>query len=384
MELHGKYKFFAAGLLLWLAACSMAGETAEAQAPMLFAEVNELSGDVALRHSSADDFFEAALGTILQKNGEMKTGESGRARLDLTDGTVIRVGPSSMLILAELKGEPENMSTQITMGFGQLWAVLRGESLEIITSRGLATVRGSYLGVYSKEGSDVIMVNCFEGDCSVRNNAGSIEIVAGQSATLGEEDVLPEQGVISETDMNEWIALNPEAGAVLPTIIQTVAAWQTLTPPPPTSEPGDGGDTGNTGEDMVTGEIVIRMFEAETVTITSGISITLTMGWGGDTVGHVQAFYDLAPYTAYLDGEALPESGASYSEITGGYDLDEDGDEDYGGYFEYDLGTLSPGTYVVTVSAPAHSLLLDGLTPDGCGEGCTGPHSFSVTVVVTE
>src|SRR6185436_1493156 len=84
----------------------------EAASP-LSAKLSELTGDVEARQTDNDTFLPASLETILQTHGQVQTADDGRVRLDLSTGTIIRVGPSSIFTLIANDQVEGSLATKI-------------------------------------------------------------------------------------------------------------------------------------------------------------------------------------------------------------------------------------------------------------------------------
>ncbi len=155
-------------------------------------------------------------GDRLPLQGVVETGPDSRARLDiLPEGTIIRVGAETRLQLTALA--PQEPASRFALWFGRMWVILNGGQLEVETGSGLASVRGSMLGLRFNPESGELRVTCLEGHCALGNEQGQVELVAGQAATIpaaGEppsppEDILPEE-------QQEWLEQAPEAAPLLP------------------------------------------------------------------------------------------------------------------------------------------------------------------------
>lgn len=212
-------------VLLLFTACTRPNQS-DNPALDLFAELIERDGEVEYRESEEDKFLEASVGILVEENGQIQTGLDGRARLDLSDQSIIRIGPSSFFTFISLEGEPDETVSRMQLLLGKMWAVLRGDSLTIDTPSGVATIRGSYIGIIIEENTLMVTVNCFEGDCSVRNNAGEVNLVAGQAADLLNIDTPPIIRSIAGDDEEEFLYEIPESEEVIPAMTQTVEAWQ--------------------------------------------------------------------------------------------------------------------------------------------------------------
>jgi hypothetical protein len=221
-------------LSLVLSACSLSGNSSApvtgSNAQSLTATLNEISGSVEVKQTSESAFASAADGLVLQTGGELRTGDDGRARLDLSDGTLLRVGPSSAFALQALDSDADGTKTSLRLDQGQIWIILNSGALQVETSSGVASVRGSYLSVL-KQPDGAVKITCLEGDCGLENGAGDVNLVAGQSAFVSDADTPPEKDVMTEAEFNEWLRVNPEASIIIPAVTATQGALQPAATP---------------------------------------------------------------------------------------------------------------------------------------------------------
>lgn len=153
--------------------------------PSRRAEISQVEPLALARASAAVEFSVAAPGITLPVGGEAQTGEKGRARLDLApDGTIIRLAPNTHFALSKLDEEAGNPFTDLELFFGQLYIILSGGELQVQTPGGVASVRGSMMSVSYDPHAETMTVTCLEGHCSLRNEGGRIELVAGQAADI--------------------------------------------------------------------------------------------------------------------------------------------------------------------------------------------------------
>ena len=127
-------------LVIALSGC----QTKEASSP-LSASLSELTGLVEMKQAGQDDFAPAAADTVLEVNGQIKTGDNGRVRLDLSSGTIIRVSPSSSFTLTSNDEVEGGLLTKIKLEAGKIFVILNGGQTDVETPSGVASVRGSYL-----------------------------------------------------------------------------------------------------------------------------------------------------------------------------------------------------------------------------------------------
>ena len=226
-------------LALFTVVCASGGGDESAADPIT-AKITELSGKVQLQKASVGEFKPAVKDTLLVANDQVLTGEDGRARIDLENGTIIRLSPLSNFVLKQIGTSDQNALTRLQLNIGRLWIILNGGELEVDTPSGMASVRGSYLHVWVDPLTEFTNITCLEGECALEN-AGSLKnLVAGQTASIKGYSSTPAPGWMSHTDVAEWLGANPEATKVVVPLTQTVAAGKdtplpeaiTLTPTP--------------------------------------------------------------------------------------------------------------------------------------------------------
>ena len=187
----------------------------------LNAELQELEGSVEAKTDSNVEFSIAQNGTLLSELGEVRTLEDGYARVNLSSGSLVRMAPLSHFTLVSNEPKDESLLTQLKLEAGQLWVVLNGGSVEIETPSGVAAVRGSYMMVEVDPETREAFISCLEGQCSLENAAGIIQLVNGQRARLklpeaGVDFELPEIEKMDERDFAKWLSLVPEAQEIFP------------------------------------------------------------------------------------------------------------------------------------------------------------------------
>src|SRR5688572_6387283 len=96
-------------LLFLLSACGSKNAQASPQSAVL----SESSGDVSVKPKDDKDFTSAMDGYVLDEGGQVQTGEDGRVRLDLSTGTILRIGPSSFFELTSNTPSDNDLVTKI-------------------------------------------------------------------------------------------------------------------------------------------------------------------------------------------------------------------------------------------------------------------------------
>lgn len=199
------------------------------------ATFSEIQGQVQSRPDVDAAFSPVTDGATLAPGGQAQTGEDGRARLTLPDGSIVRMAENTEFQLNESESGLNGLLHRLRLEFGQLWIILSGQALEVDTPSGVASVRGSYMSVFYDPATGLLYITCLEGECSLTNAGETVILTAGQSATIGGLDEAPVAGVMTAEDFDAWLEYNPEAGIIMLQL--------TPTPPAPFS-PGQGAGGG--------------------------------------------------------------------------------------------------------------------------------------------
>jgi len=180
------------------------------------ATLSELVKVVMARASAAGEIGPASEGQVIGQGGLTRTGADSKVRLDLTEGTIVRLAPQSEFTLTELNNNPAQPLTRLSLAAGQLWVSLSSGELEVETPVGTATVRGSYLGVNYHPGQNALRVTCLEGHCNLSNNAGATPLTDGQAAEVTGGNAPPSAArPMTAVEIQEWQQEIPEAQAVI-------------------------------------------------------------------------------------------------------------------------------------------------------------------------
>ncbi|MEZ0396726.1 MAG: FecR domain-containing protein [Anaerolineales bacterium] len=227
-------------LVLWawlLSGCQT--DTPPVPAESQSARLSELAGRVEIRNPGQADYRPAEEGALLEEGGEVRTGPDGRARLDLSSGTLVRLAPNTSFVLTANHPQEGSLFTRLRLLAGQIWVALTGGSLEVETPGGTAAVRGSHLMVWIDPATGQVWVSCFEGECAAFNAGGSLDLSTGEGAILylvgeGETPPPPQARLLTWDEFQAWANSVPEASALLPDILATLTAYPTPTAATPT------------------------------------------------------------------------------------------------------------------------------------------------------
>ena len=230
-------KFFYLTLILLLSACTPSPPPPIEEIPVSReATFGEVENIVEVRPKTNDDPEPAKFGQTLFIGGSAQSGEDGRARLDLTpEGTTIRLAPNSHFTLEELTDDLENPSTQLELLSGQIWIILSGGELDVETSYGTASVRGSMMSV-SFDSITGMLLSCFEGHCTLENDAGRVELDEGLASAISAMGEAPSSPYpICPDEIKKWKEADPEVESWL----QGTPIAPPMPPPPPNDEGGN-------------------------------------------------------------------------------------------------------------------------------------------------
>jgi hypothetical protein len=202
-----------------------------------------LQGGVEAKQPADAGFLKAAVGMFLPDLSQVRTAQDGRARLDLSTGSIVRVTPNSLFTLAVKDPTPQNLWVRFKLAAGQLYIILRGGSVEVETPSGVATVRGSFMSVLIDQKTGDALIQCLEGTCQLVTRAGAFSLSTGRTARMrfsasGAAPLPPLFDVLTENDLQLWLKINPEASEVrdkVRRILQTLRPGGQL---PATSAPG--------------------------------------------------------------------------------------------------------------------------------------------------
>lgn len=186
-----------------LAAHGFASAAAQPAEEPLTAKLGEVWGSVLVRANDNAAFQQAEQGQVLQVGAQIQTESNGKARLDFSTGTVVRVGPGTLFTLQPTEEDSQGTIIPLQLEAGKLWVILRGGSLEVETETGVASVSGSLMTVVYNSASGQVRIVCVEGHCNLTNPSGNVDIATGQTAQAfsGES---PQPGYMTNKDCEDW------------------------------------------------------------------------------------------------------------------------------------------------------------------------------------
>jgi LysM repeat protein len=234
MTYHNHYLFVVVTpLVLFLDACSQptpavtpTANSSEANGAAS-ATVGDLVGQVQGKRVAIEALAPITLGFLLERSGEVQTGDASKARLDFDDGSIVRVAPNSTFVFqdAQLQGDGTVLA-HLQLTFGKLWVSLTGGEVQVETPVGVATVRGSFALFQYDPNTRLLRVDCLEGTCTARNQIVNAQLGNLERIVLGEQNSLRQP--LTEADVQSFLQENPESGRLVATL--TAAPPATATP----------------------------------------------------------------------------------------------------------------------------------------------------------
>lgn len=232
-------------LTMMMGACKGGTETAAPAARSAILTLVE--NDVQSRASAEAAFEPAVTGQEIAVGGQVQSGDESRARLELQpEETLVYLGPNTLFTLTALEQQAGDPFARLWLEIGQVWIVLRGGSLEVETPSGVASVRGSYMGVGYGPGG--LSMTCLEGNCSLNYDGQSWDMTGGQACDVGPDGSLNQRGMTPE-EYQAWNENVPESNDLPPTEEPTA----TPTPTPtvtPSPEPQQNQGPASYGPDL--------------------------------------------------------------------------------------------------------------------------------------
>lgn len=169
------------------------------------AVLQDIVGQVETRSSSAATWRTSTLQQALIQGAELRSGTGSSAMLQLTEGSKIRVGAETTLVLSLFNPYLDSQLTSLTLETGQVWALLNGGALDVETPLGTATARGAYLHTSYNARTRVLNVMCLQGLCGF----GTVLIPPGYKLVDAARNTSPEPMGIA--DYGDWGLNVPEA-----------------------------------------------------------------------------------------------------------------------------------------------------------------------------
>ena len=181
---------------------------AAAPAPATTAKVSLLEGSAT--RTAGGKAEPLAQGAEVHAGDELATSDGSRLELVLEDGSVIRVGPKSQLVVQELRYDGEStLNARLKLLLGAVWAHVEHLSpsgtFEVQTERAVAGVRGTEFRVDSDAAAGAVEV--YQGKVAVKSEA----LAMAESPAVHEALVEPGHRLELAAAMRMMQAREPDA-----------------------------------------------------------------------------------------------------------------------------------------------------------------------------
>ena len=218
-----------------------------------YASLNDLVGTVEMR-KSISGFGAAGDGQDLGVGSQVRTGPDSRARVQLTEGTIISMDENTTLTLAALGQDLAAPFTRLQLTGGRIWVMHPAGTVDIETKSGNASVQGGMLSISHVAFPRFVTTStCLDGYCALESAGVKAQIPPGATGTVKKNPYLrllsnPVPQISASIDTAEyaqWVANNPEAMDALAALVpdatleipvrratNTATTTQTTTPSP--------------------------------------------------------------------------------------------------------------------------------------------------------
>jgi len=204
------------------------------------AQISEIKSDVTKRETETVDWQSAADGDAVNAGGGVRTGEESRVRIDISDGTIVRIAPNTEFTLLELSPAETDPITRLQMETGKVFVwvtkALGLGTFEIETPSGVATVRGSLMSAEYDDATGRFLITCLEGECRLAVGEVFTDLTEGQQteiASAGERPVAAR--LMDEAQLDDWAENFPGLERIIERIREKVkreaVSEATATPP---------------------------------------------------------------------------------------------------------------------------------------------------------
>jgi hypothetical protein len=108
-------------LLVMSMFAGLAGAATKSASDSALAHLKVTAANVQVKAKGKTTFVDAKDGTALKQGDAIKTDTSGRAEIEYTDGSLTRLGASTVYTLSKLTNERGGRQTQGTLSVGETW-----------------------------------------------------------------------------------------------------------------------------------------------------------------------------------------------------------------------------------------------------------------------
>jgi hypothetical protein len=166
-------------LVIVLAGCAKTGAVAARTVT-----IAGIGSSALVRPTEEAQFAIAREGQELKPSAEIITSDPLGVTLSLSDGSQVRIGPATDLVLLEADPNVGAGVTRLSLVSGEVLVILKGSSpIQVETPAGSAAVEGSYLSVTYDSVMQRVEAACLEGTCLFTSPVETSALTTGQSLT---------------------------------------------------------------------------------------------------------------------------------------------------------------------------------------------------------
>ncbi len=192
------------------------GNSAATIAPRT-AQISEIVNLVETRNSAEQAFGRAVDYQILTVGNQVKTGLQSQARLDFSEGSVVRLGQNTLLTVNAIATR-ENPIERLYLQAGKLWISLTGGAIDVETPIGIATVRGSFALLEYDQQAEALTFDCIEGSCKVQNDAVQEQMGNLERVALTNQGKVATRELLTGDAVQEFVRASPNSQHVVATL----------------------------------------------------------------------------------------------------------------------------------------------------------------------
>ena len=229
------------------------------------ATVSEIINTVEAKPFPEAPFEPVVDGALVSGGGQVRTGADSHARIDLSEGVIIRLGADTIFTIQAFAGESPGEAELVGLDFGKIWVSLFGGAVQVQTPVGAASVRGSFAifeyrpGLPGDPTDDILIVDCIEGLCTAPTAAGDEQLGTLERITVTNAGTQVTRTLLTDADVQNFIIANPDVGEALRATLTAVAVpiQPDSATPTDTSAPPTPGATGT----PILGKHIVRSGE---------------------------------------------------------------------------------------------------------------------------
>jgi hypothetical protein len=187
------------------------------------ATVIEAINQVDAHERPRDEWIPAVSGMVIYGGGQVRTGSTSSARLELLEG-VVRLWSESIFTVTESTTRPDSLVTRLFLDEGRLWAHLttdRPHQFSVETANAVAAVRDTDFSVMV-EPDQTTLVSVAEGEVTLSAQEERVTVTTGQQARVEVDQPPGSPEPMSDAERALWA---------------TEGERPDLAPPTPTAEP---------------------------------------------------------------------------------------------------------------------------------------------------